>query len=180
MIGAGPSAAYPYLNDFLDPAQASAFKVRATNVPASGERVWSGFRTDRYRLSSVPVHHGPVPALAWRIDLAGCSVVFSGDMSGRYGNLPTLARQADLLVAHNAIPEEATGVARNLHMPPSVIGRLAAAAQVKRLVLSHRMQRTLGREQETEQLIRDRYRGPLAFADDLDLFPLLPGEQATK
>lgn len=29
-------------------------------------------------------------------------------------------RSADLFVAHNAVPEEATGVERRLHMPPSL------------------------------------------------------------
>jgi ribonuclease BN (tRNA processing enzyme) len=57
-------------------------------------------------------------------------------------------------------------------MPPSVIGEIAAAAGVKRLVLSHRMNRTLGREADTERLIRARYQGPLAFAEDGQCFPL--------
>jgi ribonuclease BN (tRNA processing enzyme) len=129
------------------------------------------FRIRDVKLSAVPVHHGPVPALAWRLDLAGRSVVFSGDMNGDFHTLEKLAQDADLLVAHNAIPEGATGVARNLHMPPSVIGEIAAAARVKRLVLSHRMLRTLGREDETRREIETRYGGPVSFADDLSCFP---------
>jgi ribonuclease BN (tRNA processing enzyme) len=56
-------------------------------------------------------------------------------------------------------------------MPPSVIGQIAAGAQVKRLVLSHRMLRTLGKEDQTRIEIRKSYSGPLQFADDLDCFP---------
>ena len=41
---------------------------------------------------------------------------------------------ADLFIAHNAVPEGATGVERQLHMPPSVIGQIAAEAHVKNLV----------------------------------------------
>ena len=78
---------------------------------------------------------------------------------------------ADIFVAHNAVPEGATGVERRLHMPPSVIGQLAAGAKVRSLVLSHRMLRALGREKETEAEIRKSYEGPLAFANDLDCFP---------
>jgi ribonuclease BN (tRNA processing enzyme) len=63
-------------------------------------------------------------------------------------------------------------VERNLHMPPSVIGRIAADAHVKRLVLSHRMLRTLGKEGQTRTEIRERYPGPVQFADDLDCFPV--------
>jgi ribonuclease BN (tRNA processing enzyme) len=79
---------------------------------------------------------------------------------------------ADLFIAHNAVPEGATGIERRLHMPPSVIGQIAADAHVKNLVLSHRMLRTLGKEAETEAEIRKRYSGPLTFANDLDCFPL--------
>jgi ribonuclease BN (tRNA processing enzyme) len=56
-----------------------------------------------------------------------------------------------LFIAHNAVPEGATGVERRLHMPPSVIGQIAQEAHVKRLVLSPRMLRTLGKEELTYQ-----------------------------
>jgi ribonuclease BN (tRNA processing enzyme) len=97
-------------------------------------------------------------------------VVFSGDMSGRNGTLPGLARDADILVAHHAIPEGAGATALSLHMPPSEIGRIAAEAKVRQLVLSHRMNRSLGREQESLTLIRKSYDGPAHFADDLNCF----------
>jgi ribonuclease BN (tRNA processing enzyme) len=83
-----------------------------------------------------------------------------------------LAMKADLLVAHNAAPEGATGVERHLHMPPSLIGAIAANAHVKQLVLSHRMLRTFGKENETQAEIKRRYSGPMSFADDLNCFPL--------
>jgi ribonuclease BN (tRNA processing enzyme) len=63
-------------------------------------------------------------------------------------------------------------VERRLHMPPSVIGQIAADGHVKKLVLSHRMLRTLGNESQTESEIRKRYAGPLQFANDLDCFPV--------
>jgi ribonuclease BN (tRNA processing enzyme) len=80
---------------------------------------------------------------------------------------------ADLFVAHNAVPEGAVGIERRLHMPPSVIGQIAADAKVKNLVLSHRMLRTLGKEDQTQSEIRKRYAGPLTFANDLDCFPVM-------
>ena len=58
----------------------------------------------------------------------------------------------------------------SLHMPLSVIGRIAARLQVKQLVVSHRMQRILGREQESRALIRRAYSGSLQFATDLQCF----------
>jgi len=165
----GPKGAFRYLSGYLDGGE--EYRLRPHDVPADGrerQRVLS----KPYRITAVPVHHGPVPALAWRVELAARSVVFSGDMNNDYDTLAGLATGADWLVAHHAIPEQAGGAARNLHMPPSVIGDIAAQAGVKHLVLSHRMQRTLGREQETTDLIRRHYRGPLAFAEDLQCFQL--------
>jgi ribonuclease BN (tRNA processing enzyme) len=57
-------------------------------------------------------------------------------------------------------------------MQPSVIGTTSGNALVHQLVLSHRMLRTLGNEKETEAEIRLHYAGPLAFANDLDCFPV--------
>ena len=165
-----PHGAFHYLSDFIDTSPTSAYKLVAHDIPATGKHRWSGFQNKHLRLSAIPVHHGPVPALAWRIDVAGRSITFSGDMNGDNKTLSKLAAGSDLLVAHNAIPEGATGVARQLHMPPSVIGRIAASARVKQLVISHRMQRTLGREAQTRHIIQQDYRGPIRFADDLDCF----------
>jgi ribonuclease BN (tRNA processing enzyme) len=122
--------------------------------------------------SSVRVIHGAVPALAWRIAIGGKSIVFSGDTNGNDPALVLLAADADVFIAHNAVPEGVTGVERNLHMPPSAIGQIAADAHVKHLVLSHRMLRTLGKEAQTRSEIRKRYSGPLEFANDLDCFPV--------
>jgi ribonuclease BN (tRNA processing enzyme) len=139
------------------------------NVAPSGKPVLQ-FRGNDLTAWSVRVIHGGVPALAWRIEIGGKSVVFSGDTNGSDPALALLAAKADVFVAHNSVPEGATGVERNLHMPPSVIGQIAADAQVRRLVLSHRMLRTLGREEQTQSEIRKRYAGTLDFADDLECF----------
>jgi ribonuclease BN (tRNA processing enzyme) len=108
--------------------------------------------------------------MAWRVEINGKRIVFSGDTNGEGDGLTQLASNADLFVAHNAVPEGATGVERRLHMPPSVIGTTAANAHVKQLVLSHRMLRTLGKENETQTAIKRRYSGPITFANDLDCF----------
>lgn len=160
--------AFRYLGGFL--SGDAAYRLSIHDVPATGREPTTVINDERFRLTAVPVHHGSVPALAWRADIAGHAVVIGGDMNGDNHTLGKLASGADLLVAHNAVPESATGVERALHMPPSVIGEIAAAAKVKYLVLSHRMNRTLGREAETQRYIRKRYRGPLAFADDGDCF----------
>ena len=108
------------------------------------------------------------------MEIDNVSVAFSGDTDGNNGNLERLAQNVNLLVAHNAVPEGATGVERSLHMPPSVIGKIASTAAVRQLVLSHRMLRTLGREAESLAAIRSSYSGAVLFADDLQCFPVKP------
>lgn len=162
--------AYRYLSEYLDPQRPAGYRISTHTIGTRSRDIRPGYRDAQFITSAVPVHHGPIPALAWRVRVGGKVLVFSGDMNGDYDTLPGLARGADILVAHNAIPEAAGGVARALHMPPSVIGRIAAAARVGKLVLSHRMQRTLGREDETRRIIRRYYKGPILFANDLDCF----------
>ena len=162
--------AYQYLNRYLDGTD--IYRLLPFDVDTKGKAEQVVLADSRYRLTAVPVHHGPLPALAWRVEIAGKTLVFSGDMNNDNGTLANLAKQADLLVAHHAVPEGITGVARNLHMPPSVIGKIAAKARVKLLVLSHRMNRTFGQEQTSTAQIRRTYNGPMQFADDLQCFRL--------
>ena len=165
---AEPGGAYRYLSGYLTGDE--AFLLQPYNVSVAGTAVQQVVEGKNLKITAVSVHHGPIPALAWRIDIAGRALAFSGDMNGDNHTLPKLAAGADLLVAHHAIPQDATGVARNLHMPPSVIGEIAAEAKVKQLVLSHRMIRTIGREKESKIEIRKRYKGPLKFAEDGQCF----------
>ena len=165
---ATPAGAYRYLGDFL--SGEAAFRLIPTNVSAEIQSVQALIATSIFKVSAVSVQHGAIPALAWRIDIAGRAIAFSGDTNGESQNLTQLAQGVDLLVAHNAVPQAAQGVERKLHMPPSVIGKIAADAKVKQLVLSHRMRRTLGREAETRREIRTHYAGQMAFADDGQCF----------
>jgi ribonuclease BN (tRNA processing enzyme) len=105
---------------------------------------------ERVKVTAALVNHPPVvPALAYRFDTPDRSIVFSGDTT-RSDNLIALARGADVLV-HEAmwtpaidrivagIPN-ATTLKEHLiasHTPVEDCGRIAAAAGVKTLVLSH-------------------------------------------
>jgi ribonuclease BN (tRNA processing enzyme) len=163
--------AYRYLGSFLD-GQGDGYRLQARDVVLGAHEIRRVYGAGGLVLSATVAIHGAVPALAWRVDVDGHSVTFSGDNNGNNGNLEKLAAGADLLIAHNAIPEGTQGAPRELHMPPSVIGSIAGAAGVHELVLSHRMLRTLGHEEETRAAIAGNYIGPVVFADDLDCFPL--------
>lgn len=178
----GTRGAYRYLGDFISPLDKSTYKLDPRDVrepptklgaPRRKEpMVLPVFRNDRVRVQAITVEHGLLPAVAFRVEAAGKTVVFSGDTNGNGKNLETLAAGADVFVAHNAVAEGASGVERALHMPPSVIGAIAQGAKVKHLVLSHRMLRTLGKEEESLTAIRKNYAGPVNFADDLSCFRL--------
>jgi len=168
----GKEGAFAYLSSYYEPDQRSRWKIKPQSV-AGGPLDVSNFKlSDDLSVNAIPIHHGPIAAVAWRVQAAGCSITFSGDMSNRYESLSRLAQNTDLLVAHNAIPEQARGVARNLHMPPSEIGKIANESGSHALLLSHRMERTLEREPETSSHIRQYYSGPLHFANDLDRIAL--------
>jgi len=163
--------AYRYLSELLAPGEQGSYKIQPHSVVADTKPL-PAFRSGDLAILAVRVIHGAVPALAWRVELGGKVIVFSGDTNGEGTGLVRLAANADLFIAHNAVPEGASGLERRLHMPPSVIGQIAADARVKSLILSHRMLRTLGKEDQTQSEIRTRYSGPLQFANDLDCFPV--------
>lgn len=166
----GDRGVYAYLSDFVDPALVSAYKIHARTLPWSRQKqpIQNAYKDADFNVTAVAVHHGPIPALAYRVEVAGCALVFSGDMNGDFGSLPRLARDADLLVAHNAVPEDAEGVAAFLHMKPSTIGRIAAGAHVGKLLLTHLMKRTIARKEETARIIHRYYPRPVRFPNDLD------------
>lgn len=123
-------------------------------------------------ITAVGVPHGPVPALAWRVEVAGRSLVFAGDQNGTRGDLVRLAEGADLLVLHMPIGEKAGSAARALHAEPAVLGETAAQAQVGQLVLSHFMARSLSALGDNVAAVAARYEGPITVAEDLVCLPL--------
>jgi ribonuclease BN (tRNA processing enzyme) len=105
---------------------------------------------DNVKVTAALVQHPPVtPAFAYRFDCPDRSIVFSGDTRPSQ-NLIELARGADILV-HEVIDLQAidqvvkdeamaTRLQQHLeaaHTPMSEVGRIAAKAGVKTLVLNH-------------------------------------------
>ncbi len=162
--------AFRYLADFMDDGRRNGYRLQPVVLDVENKKIQSALSATDINTRAISVHHGPLPALAWRIDIANKSIVFSGDMNGDFQTLPKLAMNADLLIAHNAVPKGARGVERNLHMPPVVIGEIAAQSKVKKLILSHRMLRTLGREKETLSEINQHFSAFVEFANDMDCY----------
>ncbi len=167
----GEQGAFRYLSNYLSASPTRDYQIQAEDVALEPRKITHYQISDEIQLRTIPVHHGSLPALAWRVDVLGCAITVSGDMNNQYQTLAGLAKDSELFVAHNAVPESAKGVAAQLHMRPSTIGQIAQQANVKHLIISHRMNRTLGKEQDTKRHISTHYTGPIKFADDLDRFP---------
>jgi ribonuclease BN (tRNA processing enzyme) len=162
----GDKGAFAYLKGYVNKRANADYKVIAHDVPLIKAQTSEYSLGNNITAKATFVHHGPVAAVAWRVELAGCSIVFSGDMSNQFDVLSTFANEADLLIANNAVPDNASGVALNLHMTPSAIAQIAKQAQVKQLLLSHFMKRTLNIQKQTQAIIRQKYRGPIILATD--------------
>jgi len=173
----GKRGLYRYLGEYLK-GSGGNYVLKTKDLELPSDRITKVFDGPGMTVRALPSDHGPVPSLALRFEIGDAILVFSGDTNGNNLAFAELARNADIFVAHNAVPEGADGLARDLHMPPSVIGRISAAAQVKKLVLSHLMLRTLGREAETIKFISDQYKGPVVFANDLDCYTVEKGVTA--
>lgn len=164
---ANDRGAWQYMGDYLDGR--AAFQLKPVTL-AQSRTIKLIYKKGDIAIQAVSVHHGPIPAIAYRINIGNYSVTFSGDMNGSYHTLEKLAKGSDLLIAHHAVPKGTRGVAAQLHMTPVTIGEIADRAKVKKLILSHRMIRTFGREDDTRSEIRKNYQGELEFAEDMGLY----------
>jgi ribonuclease BN (tRNA processing enzyme) len=162
----GDKGAFAYLKGYVNKRDESDFKVIASDVPLTKDQSFDYALSKDIKATATFVHHGPVAAVAWRVEVAGCSIVFSGDMTNQFDVLSAFAKQADILVATNAIPDNVTGAALNLHMTSSTIAQIAKQAEVKQIVLSHFMQRTLVLQKESQGIVSQKYRGPIHLATD--------------
>jgi len=161
----GKDGAYRYLSGYLGDDETYRIEPHSVVVPPGEIR--TVLKTSRFTLRAAAVGHGSVPALAWRIDVDGKAVVYTGDTHGNDPALVALARDADLMVANMAVPEDVGGGVRSLHMPPSRIAAVAHEAGVRRLLLSHLMRRSEAALPEALATIAESYRGPVSVAVDM-------------
>ena len=157
----GEHGAYRYMSDILGD-HSDSFSILPYEVTKKKELNIQGIK-----ITALPVHHGILPALAYKVEIEGRVIVFSGDTTARSKSLEELSKDADILIAHHAIPQEGYPAARALHMTPKRIAEVASLANPRILLLSHRMKRTYGSEEQSNQIIQKVYQGELIWAEDL-------------
>lgn len=108
------------------------------------------------RASALRVPHSPFPpgqALAWRFEVDGHAVVVTGDLGAYPDGFVEFARDADVLVSEVVEPDAVARLAERIgnggdrlahailshHVTPAEVGRIAQAANVKKVVLTHRI-----------------------------------------
>lgn len=160
----GERGAWSYLHTF------DGFGCEPVELPSDPAR---GEPTDvrlpesvRATVRSVPVRHGMMPAVAYRIDHCGHSLCYSGDVSEASDALIELARGCDVLIHDAALPERKVKHGE-LHAKPSAIGRVAAATGCRTLVLSHVMPELEDEIDDAVAIVRAAYRGEIVVARDL-------------
>jgi len=153
--------------------------IRAHNIAAEGVI----YTDDNIKVTAVEVPHGAAkPAYAYRFDSKDRSIVFSGDTS-KSEALIKLAKGADVLVHEVLIPQGVDAAVKisdagNLELKRHIIeahttmeqvGEVAAAAGVKKLVLTHFVGATPPYDKPELWLaaIRKNYQGEVVSGEDL-------------
>jgi ribonuclease BN (tRNA processing enzyme) len=161
----GPSGLYRYLRDF-----GAEMRVLGENIPA---KLGAGPRTvklkDGLSVTAQAIHHGDTPAVAFRIAVAGQSVVFAGDIDpSGLASLAQLAQGADLLVVSCAVldpPGSPPGL-YSRHSPPRRLAETAQAAGVKALLLTHLPPAVEVKQAEVLASVQGAFGGHVTFATD--------------
>src|SRR5262249_19816108 len=151
--------------------------VRPHEITAAG----GIFKDDRVTVTAAVNRHPPIePSFAYRFDTPDRSIVISGDTNYSEAVI-ALAKGADVLV-HEALyrpyferPDapQPRSVRQHIiasHTDVEEVGRVAAAAGVKQLVLSHFVPSDAEREVTDEQWLagaKKHYRGPVVLGRDL-------------
>jgi ribonuclease BN (tRNA processing enzyme) len=119
------------------------------------------FQRDGTTVTAQRIPHGNMPTLAYRVQTANGSVVFSSDQNGTDPKFVEFAKGANVLIMHLAV---APGATVPLHATPAVVGRIAQEAAPGQLVVSH-----LGLFNIDEAIadLRKTYSGPLIVAADM-------------
>jgi len=157
---------YAYLSGYID-GDADPFALTLFEIPLEEGKPSTVAGFDSFSISAMPVPHGPVPSLAYMIQIDKVKIVISGDQNLSDPGFVEFVKNADLWVMPFPIPENAGRIARNLHAVPSKIGEVAAEGGVKTLLLSHFMARSLTGRDKSLALVKNQYKGKVLLAEDL-------------
>ncbi len=119
-----------------------------------------------FSINTIPVKHRE-ESIAFKVTASnGATMVYSGD-TDYSENLIGLAKDADLFICESALPDH---LKADGHLTPSLAGKIATLANVKKLVLTHFYPEC--DHVDIEAQCRKTYAGPLVLGKDLMAFHL--------
>ena len=163
----GAQGAFGYLRDFSAPITFKATDIAV--MPTGDPQPKTIFDEGGLRITAIAGHHRDAPAVIYRIDHAGKSITFSGDIDADgLPGLRRIARDTGLLVFNCVVldPPGSPAVLYTLHTPPKAIGEIADDSHAKQLLLSHLSPTTENARAAVEASITHRYKGSVRFAQD--------------
>ena len=163
----GTQGAFAYVRDFAAPISFHVHDIPADVQLGPVARVI--FNENGLVIRTIAGHHGDAPAVIYRIDYAGKSISFSGDIDAQgLPALRTIAAGSDLLVFNSVVldPPGSRAILYTLHTPPRAIGELAREAGVRSLLLSHISPAVEANQDAVLESIKRSYQGPVSLAAD--------------
>ena len=163
----GSGGAFGYLRDFSAPMTIQATDI--PSLPAPDAAPVTIYTDGDLVVTAIAGHHRDAPAVIYRVDFAGKSITFSGDIDADgLPDLRRIARGTGLLVFNSVVldPPGSPPVLYTLHTPPKTIGEIAAGARVGKLLLSHLSPTTDNARDAITASIAAAYKGTTLFAED--------------
>jgi ribonuclease BN (tRNA processing enzyme) len=161
------NGAFQVLGATLGAARGNGVRLDISVVDVTKAEPSTVFKGSDLTVTALGIPHANMPTLAYRVETAAGSVVFSSDQNGTNPKFVDFARNANVLIMHLAI---AAGATSPLHAAPAVVGRIARDAGVGRLIVSHIGQFDLD---AAISELKQSYTGPLTNGADLQCTPIV-------
>ena len=118
------------------------------------------FALGPWQIAALPMFHG-IPANGYRLEVDGKILAYTGD-TGSCDEITALARRADWLIIECSFPDEQ---AMPTHLTPGEVGKLAATAECRRVLLTHFYPESLAADVAGQ--CRKYFSGRVELASDL-------------
>jgi ribonuclease BN (tRNA processing enzyme) len=159
----GGNGAFSYLHDF---AGNITFKTESLAPRAAPQKI---VQESGLVISAITGDHADAPSLIYRLDYAGKSITFSGDIDASgLEAMRTIARNSSLLIFNCVVldPPGSAPILYTLHSPSHQIGLVAKQANVEKLLLSHLNPTIDENKDSVRKSISDNFKGDITFATD--------------
>jgi len=184
-------------SDLVAPLSGTGMVAQEFTPPADGERV-TVFEKDGLSISAFTVDHEPVhPAVGYRFDYKGRSLVISGD-TAKSANLEAMSQGVDLLI-HEALNRELIGIMErtakktgnaiiekimfditDYHASPVEVAEIATGAKVGHLMYYHVVPALIAPGMASAYLegVSDVYEGDITLGQDGSMISLPANSEA--